>query len=393
MTAMPIVDTDTHLSEPPDLWVSRVSKKKWGDAVPHVVYDERRGQEIWVIGDRRTAGVAGYAFAGWHEYPPNHPPTVAEADPAAFDAGERVKRMNREGIVAEVLYANLLAFSMDAFMDLGDLELSMECVRAYNDFLVDFASGAPDRFILQTTLPFWDVKASVAEIERCHELGHRGINFMTKPYKFGLPPIADDHWEPILKTVEDLGVPVSFHTGYQGTFKEDWKRKMNGLQSPTAYAKEVVMDLMGLVEGSTEVLFGGVCHRYPGLNFINVESGFGWVPYLLESADWFWVNSGCHKEFPERELPSFYYRRQMYATFWFERETVRQMGESFADNLMFETDFPHPTSLSPGPVSNARPVREVVDDMLTYLPADMCKKVLYENAARLYGVDVPTTAS
>ena len=30
------IDTDTHITEPPDVWTSRVSKK-WGDAVPHVM--------------------------------------------------------------------------------------------------------------------------------------------------------------------------------------------------------------------------------------------------------------------------------------------------------------------------------------------------------------------
>ena len=36
-----VIDVDTHVSEPEDLWTSRVSVKKWGDMVPHVVpYEE-----------------------------------------------------------------------------------------------------------------------------------------------------------------------------------------------------------------------------------------------------------------------------------------------------------------------------------------------------------------
>ena len=33
----PVIDVDTHLTEPPDVWTSRVSSK-WGDAVPHIVH-------------------------------------------------------------------------------------------------------------------------------------------------------------------------------------------------------------------------------------------------------------------------------------------------------------------------------------------------------------------
>jgi predicted TIM-barrel fold metal-dependent hydrolase len=136
-----------------------------------------------------------------------------------------------------------------------------------------------------------------------------------------------------------------------------------------------------------------VCHKYPGINFINVESGFGWIPYLLESADWNWMNSGAHKQFPDRELPSFYFRRQVYSTYWFERETVKRMADLYQDNLMFETDFPHPTSLSPGPASTARSPRQVVDDTLEELPEAVCRKIFFENAARLYHVEAPAGLS
>ena len=388
MTAIPVIDTDTHLSELPDLWTSRVSAKKWGDAIPRPIFDERRGAEIWVIGKRRTSGVSGYANAGWHEYPPRHPKTIEAADPAAFYAKDRIARMDREGIAAEVLYPNLLAFSMDAFMDL-DPALTLECVRAYNDFLVDFASVSPDRFILLTTLPFWDLDASVAEIARCYDKGHRGIVFMTKPYKFGLPRLSDDYWSPILSAAEERGMTVNFHVGYQSQNQDDWKRLIKQVNDPADYAHETTLSLMGLAEGVSEILFGGVCHKYPDINFINVESGFGWIPYLLESADWNWANSGAHKQFPDRELPSFYFRRQVYSTYWFERETVKRMADLYQDNLMFETDFPHPTSLSPGPASTARGPRQVVDDTLEELPEAVCRKIFFENAARLYHVEAP----
>ena len=69
------------------------------------------------------------------------------------------------------------------------------------------------------------------------------------------------------------------------------------------------------------------------------------------------------------------------------------MADLYPDNLMFETDFPHPTSLSPGPASIARTPRQVVNDTLDELPEELCRKIFYETAAKLYRVEVPVAAS
>src|SRR4029453_11084955 len=99
MPTLPVIDTDTHLSEPPDLWTSRVSSR-WADQVPRPLFDERRGEDVWQVAGRRLKRVAGHAMAGWGEYAPSHPPTIEEAHPAAFDARARVQRMDEEGILA-----------------------------------------------------------------------------------------------------------------------------------------------------------------------------------------------------------------------------------------------------------------------------------------------------
>ena len=111
--------------------------------------------------------------------------------------------MDEYGIYAQVLYPNLLAFSHHAFTAVGR-RLRARRDPAYNDFLVDFASVAPERFILLASLPFWDVDASIAEIERCAEKGFQGVLFIAKPYKLGLPPLSDEHWPPLFATLDEL---------------------------------------------------------------------------------------------------------------------------------------------------------------------------------------------
>jgi predicted TIM-barrel fold metal-dependent hydrolase len=55
-------------------------------------------------------------------------------------------------------------------------------------------------------------------------------------------------------------------------------------------------------------------------------------------------------------------------------------------SVMFETDFPHPTSLVPGPRSIARTPREHIEEVFGALPVEFAKKVLWENPAKLYGL-------
>ena len=46
--------------------------------------------------------------------------------------------MDREGIRAQVLYPNVGGFGSGRFLELKEPELMLECVRAYNDFLIDW---------------------------------------------------------------------------------------------------------------------------------------------------------------------------------------------------------------------------------------------------------------
>jgi predicted TIM-barrel fold metal-dependent hydrolase len=85
-------------------------------------------------------------------------------------------------------------------------------------------------------------------------------------------------------------------------------------------------------------------------------------------------------------MPSEYFRRQIFGTFWFERGDVGTVLDEYPDNIMFETDFPHPTSLSPGPNSYSPSPKHIIDHDLAHLPADVLEKVLHGTAARIYNL-------
>jgi len=290
--------------------------------------------------------------------------------------------MDEYGIYAQVLYPNIMAFYLAALFELGQPELLDELVRAQNDFLSDFASENSRRLVPLMVLPYWDVEKSVKEIERCAKRGHKGIVFGSNFDKIGLPKIWSEHWDPVYRAAQRLGLSINFHVGFV-EFSE--AELGNRLHTPGAeHARMTSVGNLGNARAVADVITMGLCHRYPELNFVSVESGVGWLPYLLESLDWHWCNFGARAEHPEMELPSFYFHRQVYGSFWFERESLRRVVDLLQDNVMFESDYPHPTSLSPGPASVAERPSVSAKKSLEGVPADVARKVLYDNAARVY---------
>src|SRR5690606_18157773 len=155
----------------------------------------------------------------------------------------------------------------------------------------------------------------------------------------------------------------------------------------TNFAKVSSLIFMDNMRCIADLIFGGVCHRFPDLKMVSVESGAGWIPAALEAFDWQWRNGGVRLEHPEYDLlPSEYFRRQIYGCFGFEDAGARFALELYPDNLLYETDSPHPPCQHPGPATPARYPREYAADVLGHLPDGVLSKVLHDNAAALYSI-------
>jgi len=291
--------------------------------------------------------------------------------------------MDDQGVYSQVIYPNILGFIHPAFFTL-DAQLQVECVQAYNDFQTDFCSENPDRLIAMTYLPWWDIEASQVELQRCQDGHHKGVILPWEFERHGLPPFRSDHWEPLLKEIEESGLPISFHIGFDASLEEFEARIEQG--SIMDIVGDASKALLGNARCIVELITGGTCHRYPNLKFVSVESGMGYIPYLLEGLDWHFMNTAAYRAHPERLLPSEYFRRQMYGTFWFESDVAR-LVDLYPDNFMFETDFPHGTGLCPGPNTvTTKSAQETIHDNLGNLSEDLLTKLLQDNAAKLYGL-------
>jgi predicted TIM-barrel fold metal-dependent hydrolase len=383
-----VVDVDTHLSEPLDLWTSRATPK-YRDRVPQMRMLD--GRLTWTIDGDRSMGVgsaasviyrdgskaAGIEFTDWQ---------VDEVHPGCSRTKERLQFMDENGIWAQVVYPNVLGFAGQGRAPMGaprrepvDADLRLVSTRIYNEAMAEMQAESGDRLLPMALLPWWDIDLAVEEAERCHAVGMRGVNINSDPQLHGLQDLSGDYWTPLWELCSDKGLPVNFHIGASdSTMSWYGETPWPSLRPEEKLAVGGTMMFISNAKVILNLITSGLLERFPKLNFVSVESGIGWIPFVLETLDYSLAESGARRIDKLSLSPVEYFRRQIYATFWFEGKdaasAIRRVG---IDNVMFETDFPHPICLYPRPLAQVR-------DCLAGLTRDERRKVLSSNAARVY---------
>jgi predicted TIM-barrel fold metal-dependent hydrolase len=379
-----IIDTDTHFTEPADLWTERLPKA-WGDDVMHVRFIEEKQADMWCVGDNLIQYAWGFQCFGYDGPHPPGPLTYGQCHPATVGQAERVQVMDEMGIRTAVLYPNVAGLSGRQFVAMADKKIAAAHASVYNDFQVEWSARFPGRFIPMLVVPFWDVQACVVEIERLADAGFGGIVMTGAPQNHGEPYIHDPHWDPLWRACVDADLSVSFHVG-NGLSGAKAKRgdatdpERTALDPPGATtSRAATFAFLDNGKQVSDLLLSGLLVRYPTLKFVSVESGLGWIPFVLESLDYHFKKTS-HGRHPWGDLlPSDLFRRQVYVNYWFEELQPWHLETIGVDNILFETDFPHPTCLDHGDVHRA------LTERLAVFPEDVREKILFRNAERLYG--------
>ncbi len=380
-----VIDADTHLTEPHDLWTSR-APRGMEDRVPHVV--DIDGVPSWtvdgvVLGRASASSVLkrdgercrGSAFITW---------VFDDAHPAAYDVDTRLAVMDELGIFAQVVYPNVAGFGGQKLADVADPEVRLLSVTLYNDAMAEMQDASNGRLFPMALLPSWDVDASIREVERVARLGLRGVNTTSDPQLQGLPDLGERAWDPLWEACVDEQLPVHFHIGASQT-SISWYGSSPWPSHGEDQKLAIGSAMMYLTNARVlaNLIYSGLLERNPRLKMVSVESGIGWIPFVLESLD-HQVNETAPATMDYLSmLPSEYFRRQLYACFWFEqRDVAATLDRVGVDNVLFETDFPHPTCLYPDSLQHAASSLEGV-------APDVVRKVLQDNAANLYRIELP----
>ena len=379
-----IIDVDTHLSEPEDLWTSR-APAKFKDRVPQVKVVD--GEASWVIDGKHKVGLGassffhkdgrtatGIEYTGWR---------IADVLPSCYDTKARLAHMDEVGIHAQIIYPNVIGFGGQNTGKV-DPELRLVSIQIYNDFMAELQETSGQRLLPMTALPWWDIDLAVKETLRMDDAGLRGININSDPHLHTsadgskLPDLSDDYWAPLWEVCQDRNIPINFHIGaseqsMQLVDSAPWPSLKGGMMA-------ALVGSMLFIDNSrvmANIIFSGMLDRYPKLKFVSVESGLGWVPFILEAIDHEYREVGTNVGTLDR-LPSEFFKSNFYTCFWFERRDLTHMIRTVGvDNVLFETDFPHAICLYP------------IDDMdkaMSGLTEEEKTKVLSGNAAKVYNI-------
>ncbi len=378
-----IIDADSHWSETPDFFTN-LAPPEYKDRVPRV--EEIDGKTMWVLnghvlGQTGAGGVIGrdgrkesadVALNHW---------TIDQIHVGAYDPKVRLEVLDECGIDAQVIFPNTIGLGGQYLGMLEDDALCRLVIELYNDRMAEIQAESGNRLLGMPLMPAWDIDTCVAEAKRVGALGARGVNMTSDPQDLGAPDLANRAWDPFWETCTELQLPVHFHIGASSTamsFYGQYPWDSHPMNTKLAIGGTLLF--IGNARVVTNAILSGMFDRHPDLKMVSVESGVGWIPFILETLDYEMAENAPNELAQLKKMPSEYFRSNFYATFWFENnrnklpELIDAVGE---DSILFETDFPHPTCLYPNPLGT-------VEAKMATLAPEVRKKIYGENARKLY---------
>ena len=341
-----LVDADSHVLEPPDLW-SRYVEPRFRDRAVRVVRADA-GHDVLLVdgkpaklttpemlGDfggmgRTLDEQATAALSG--RYAENAP--AAATDPRA-----RIAQLDREGVAATVLYPSL---GLQWPAETTDAAYVHANLVAYDRWLEDFCADSNGRLIAVAHLSLGDPHDAAKELRRAVANGARGGVLL--PYTHDGKPHGHPDHDPLFAAACDLGVPLGIHTGVDPVTR-DLYRRYDGLTWPDAIPQGIwflqLMFSQAVQQAFSTFFLHGTFDRFPELKLVVLEAGAGWLGFWMDRMDAMFAGA-LRLTMPLRDLPSTYVRRNV----WIsadpdERALAAIVPYVGADRFVWASDYPH----------------------------------------------------
>ncbi|MGH8005648.1 MAG: amidohydrolase family protein [Candidatus Binatia bacterium] len=372
-----VIDADGHINEPADLWQKYIDPQ-YRDRAIYVGVDAD-GQERLYIGGKpsryfnaeflargRSMGLSFEEREGLT--------TMRYSDSTPFggnDPKERLQLLDAEGLVKAILYPTL---SLEWEVETTDPDLALAYCRAYNRWIVDFCSDSKGRLVPIAQISLTDGCADVQELERAVKDGCKGV-FMA-PYTLTNKAHAHPDYDRFWATAQDLNVPVAIHPVAEPPNRRVYQR----FQEMFKWG-EWWFDILG-GQGPQQAFLAlfqyGLFDRFPTVKVVLLESGAGWIGYMLDRMDAAYLTA-LGKSVPLREKPSFYFQRQCWISAEPDETALAHIIEHVGtDKFFWATDYPHD--------DHTQGYIAALDILAAQLSESARRGILGDNVAQVYGL-------
>jgi len=365
-----VISADCHVNEPADLWATRIDRR-FRDRIPRVEIDVD-GQKWSVAEGLRPVRVKdlpkewsqGQAFSLESK-------DLELASYGTVDAVARLRHHAEDGVDAEIIYPNkgLLMWTS------SDHALSAALCRVWTDWSGETFGCANARQVPVAAVAPGDVPAAVREVERIAACGFRTV-FL--PVQVPGQPYNHPMYNPLWAALQETKLPISLHVG---TGRDPREATGNG-----GAVINYVQALSSAILPLTQLCASGVCERFPGLRFVTVECGIGWLAWALHAMDESYVKHHFWVAPKLAMKPSDYFRRQGWCTFSDDPMGLETRHHIGVERLLFGNDYPHHEGSWPHS-------RAVVEQTMRDLHDEERRMILGGNAAALYGIDLAALAA
>jgi predicted TIM-barrel fold metal-dependent hydrolase len=286
---------------------------------------------------------------------------------AGFDPHAWLREIESDGVWGGVVFPSV---SMILYA-LPDGDLLDAIFRAYNGWISEFASAAPQR-IKPVGMVNVDVPTVAAtEIERLAAAGFAGALIpVVPPHAL---PYSSEAYEPVWAAAAAARLPLHLHVVTDrnpGQFGHTTVRAAVKVNDPDHWVRLALTDLV----------FNGVFDRHPDLRVVSVEHEGGWVRHWMDRMDWHYRYnlSLFEARLANGALPSDHVRANVFVSFTEDANLVADRHHIGVGNLLWGSDFPHAESSWPTS-------RATIDAVAAIAGREDTRRMTWSNAAALYG--------
>ena len=242
---------------------------------------------------------------------------------------------------------------------------ALEVSQFLNDYIIEKCQKYPKNFIGMGTVPMQNTELAISELERCKEIGLKGVEIGSNINKRNL-----DHIDlyPFYEAAQDLGMSLFIHPWEMmgmSDMNKYWLPWLVGMPAETSRA-------------ICSMIFGGIFEKFPKLRVAFAHGG-GSFPHIigriekgfLERPDLCAVDNNIN---PRNYLGKFYVDSIVHS-----QEALSYLVNTLGTNsVILGSDYPFP-------LGEEKPGNLI--ESSSEIDADIKNKLLYTNALSWLGLD------